>query len=597
MRDGQALAADLYLPDVSGTYPVVLIQTPYNKNLFRLGLPLHVGQNLAQSRFAFVVLDWRCHWASSAACMPGSTRGQDGFDAVEWIAMQPWCTGKVATWGLSALGNIQFMTARERPPHLVCAVPVVCAPQSRYSQFYPGGVALPQFVKTLNTLFNGAFNLVPQNPYYNLYWQIAENITYYPGEVEVPMLHIAGWFDHNLEDMLRWYEAMRRESPAGDAQWLLIGPWTHDGVFSTGQGDLSFPDAGNTAHDMARAFLLHYLLEEDNGWQHTHPVTYFQTGDDQWFTTDSFPSQEGQASFTFYLTEDQSLSPFQPSMSDAIRFRYDPLDPSPTVGGKTLSFTLEQGPMDQSTDVESRDDILLFTTTELEQDMVLQGQITLHLHVSSDRTDTDFAIRLTEVYPDGRSIALGQISQRMRFRSGYTMLHEQLMTPGVVYPVTLRFDHLAHTFKAGNRIRLVVSSSNYPWFNRNMNNGGVMYPDANLDTVVNPLIAHNHVHIGAFPSRMVIPEIGVPSAASDARSLPLRIFPSPAGEYVMITGAPPGAQGMIYDATGKVCRHIVISEAKEKLDIHQLLPGTYVVTLIDGKRQWSGKFSVMQHRH
>ncbi|HLF65850.1 MAG TPA: CocE/NonD family hydrolase, partial [Saprospiraceae bacterium] len=209
MRDGNSVAADLYLPSAQGQYPVVLIQTPYNKNLFRIGLPLNVGQNISSSPFAFVVLDWRCFYASTTACNPVASRGEDGYDAVEWIATQSWSDGKVGTWGPSALGNIQFMTARERPPHLVCAVPMVSSPQFRYAQYYPGGVVLPEYLETLGSLFGDAFALVGQNPYYNFIWQFTESSTFYPDEIDIPMLHIGGWFDHNTEDVLMWFNAMR----------------------------------------------------------------------------------------------------------------------------------------------------------------------------------------------------------------------------------------------------------------------------------------------------------------------------------------------------------------------------------------------------
>ena len=287
MRDGKTLAADLYLPSTQGTYPVVLIQTPYNKNTFRLFLPLDVGLNISNSPYAFVVLDWRCFYGSTAACVPGASHGEDGYDAVEWIATQSWCSGRVATWGPSALGDVQFMTARERPPHLTCAVPMVSSPQIRYGQFYPNGVALPEYLGTLNFLFGDAFSLVAQNPYYNLVWQIAESTTYYPDELDIPMLHIGGWFDHNTEDMLAWYKAMRQTSPAADKQWLLMGPWTHGGtglsaIGTSMQGDLDFPEAANANNTYANAFLRHYLLDEDNGWQTTSPVIYFQMGDNVW---------------------------------------------------------------------------------------------------------------------------------------------------------------------------------------------------------------------------------------------------------------------------------------------------------------------------
>lgn len=583
MRDGKSLSADLYLPSGQSQYPVILIQTPYNKNTFRFFLPLGVGQNIDDSPYAFVVLDWRCFYGSTLACDPGGpSRGEDGYDAVEWIAAQSWCNGKVGTWGLSALGVVQFQTAREKPPHLVCAVPMVASPQTRYHQYFPGGVALPEFLETLNSLFNGAFTLIAQNPYYNFVWQLAESTTFYPEEIEIPMLHIGGWFDHNTEDNFIWFNAMRDVSPAADKQWLLMGPWTHGGFGSAMQGELSFPQAMQTHNEVANAFFLHYLLDEDNGWESTPRVMYFQMGDNVWLEDETFPPVEGITMSQFYLRDDMSLSLENGLSAQSASFQYDPNDSSPTIGGKTLSDELPQGPYDQSIDVESRNDNLIFTTPVLTEDIVLKGQVKVHLFVSSDRPDTDIALRLTEVYPDGRSMALGQISQRMRFRSGYTMADESFMQPGQMYEIAMTFDQLANTFKAGNRIRLIITSSNYPWFNRNANTDGEMYPSNNLDTLVNPLIARNMIHMqGAFPSRIILPVAQAPSALHYVTPAAFTIVPNPAHESVILKNVSPGAVAFVYDMTGIEVERFIIHDHQQLFSVQHLNTGMYILKISD----------------
>ena len=142
MRDGNTLKADLYLPDTVGNYPVILIQTPYSRLLFRVGLPLGIKKNIQSSPYAFVVVDWRCFYGSLSACKTNPNRGEDGYDVVEWIATQSWSNGKIGTWGPSALGKIQFQTARENPPSLDCIAPVVAASQTEYLEIFPGGAAL-----------------------------------------------------------------------------------------------------------------------------------------------------------------------------------------------------------------------------------------------------------------------------------------------------------------------------------------------------------------------------------------------------------------------------------------------------------------------
>jgi predicted acyl esterase len=595
MRDGKTLTADLHLPSTTGTYPVIFIQTPYNKNFFRIALPLGVGFDIANSPYAFVVMDWRCFYASAAACALDASRGEDGYDAVEWIASQSWSDGKVGTWGPSALGNVQFNTAREQPPHLVCSVPIVSSPQFSYEQYYPGGVALPEYLETLGSLFGDAFALVKQNPYYNLVWQITEASTFYPSEITIPMLHIGGWFDHNTESVLKWFHAMRDVSPAADTQWMLMGPWTHGGAGISGvgtamQGELSFPEAAGFQNTYARAFYDYYLRDIENGCEATAPVTYFQMGDHIWQESTTFPPTSASQVQSFYLRNDMSLSTDSSGSQQSISYRYDPLDPSPTVGGKTLSDELDQGPYDQAA-VEARNDNLLFTTGVLTDDLSVEGQITVHLFVSSDRPDTDIHLRLTEVYPDGRSIAFGQIVRRMRFRNGFRKDDEAMMMAGEAYEVVLKFDHLAHTFKAGSRIRLIISSSNHIWFNRNMNTGDEMYPNGNLDTLVAPVIATNSIHLqGQFPARMIIPNSGTATSIfSPSQFSKLSMVPNPAIEYIELKDVGVGSMVQVFNPAGQELIAITTTEVSQRISLKGLRTGIYIVVVKDRQTQSSSK--------
>ncbi len=584
MRDGKTLAADLYRPNQQGTFPVILIQTPYNKNLFQLGMPLGVGQNISNSDYAFVVLDWRCFYGSTAACVAMPNRGEDGYDAVEWIAEQDWCNGKVGTWGLSALGNIQFLTAREQPPHLVCAMPMVTAPNTAYQQYFPGGTARTEYLQTLNFLFGGSFAALANNPHYNLIWQFAENTSMYPDEIEVPMLLVAGWFDHNINDDVILFDTLRALSPVADAHRFLVGPWRHGGLGQVQQGDLSFPEAENRDDITGNQFFAHYLLGEDNGWEETAPVQYFQMGENAWEQAEVFPPANLDE-ISLYLTENNGLTTLQPTANEAeLDFAYDPNDPSPTIGGKTLSPLLEQGPFDQN-QVENRNDALVFTTDILNEDIVVKGKIKSHLFVSSDKKDTDFALRLTEVYPDGSSILLNESVQRMRFRNGYTVNDTAFMQVGEVYPITLEFDYLANTFKAGNRLRLIVTSSNYPRYNRNMNTGGEMYPNGNLDTLVNPLIATNAVHVqGNYLSRLEIPVDGtVNTAWEKVDKEAVMPYPNPSSGRLTLENLPAGAVLWLSDAQGVFVKKFDLKHRENSLDLGQLQTGVYFLHIENGR--------------
>ena len=294
MRDGKMLAADLYLPSSRSLKPVILIQTPYNKLGFRKGLPLGIKTNIESSPYIFVVADWRCFYESILACNANIKRGEDGYDTVEWLAKQSWCDGKVATWGPSALANVQFETAKEQPPSLVCSVPLVGSPRTSYQKYYANGVLRTAYVKSITQLFGNGLDLVIQNPYYSALWNTIEQSTNYPEQIDVPMLMIGGWFDHNTEEDIAIFNELRSKSKSKLHHRLLMGPWVHGGVGAAQpgtaiQGDLSFPQAANFHDIIANQFLAYHLLGAKNGWPLTNYVHYFQMGENTWESSSEFP--------------------------------------------------------------------------------------------------------------------------------------------------------------------------------------------------------------------------------------------------------------------------------------------------------------------
>jgi putative CocE/NonD family hydrolase len=306
-------------------------------------------------------------------------------------------------------------------------------------------------------------------------------------------------------------------------------------------------------------------------------------GKNTWKESATFPPASAKQEQALYLRSDMSLSDEVGIAAQALSFTYDPNDPSPTVGGKTLSPDLDQGPYDQAI-VESRNDNLVFTTATLTQDLVVEGQITAHVFISSDRPDTDVFLRITEVYPDGRSIALGQIGHRLRFRDGYTTGDEAFMMPGEVYEVELKFDHLAHTFTSGNKVRIIVTSSNYIWFNRNMNNGDEMYPSDNLDTLVSPMVATNMIHMqGQYPSRMVIPNSGTATTVNPGFALSgVDLYPNPASDQVELRNVDAGARIEIFSINGKRLVAFTTQRHSERIQLSDLDSGVYTVVIYAG---------------
>jgi len=369
MRDGKKLLADVYLPAPNDTFPVILVQTPYNRLAYRFTeVPLFVYQVSAMS-YAMVIVDWRCFYGSASACATGAKRGEDGYDAVEWIAAQPWCNGKVGTWGPSALGKVQYQTAREQPPHLVCGVPLVAGSQFNYQEYFPGGAARTEFIEQLDGLGFGLSTFLYANTVHNFAWTIAENDSWYPNQIAVPMLLIGGWYDHNVTVMLDLFTGLHSQSPPAvrNDHRLLMGPWAHGGfgpthVGSSQQGELFYPAAEGWSDSLAIRFFDYWLRNVPNGWGSSPVVQYFQTGENQWQNAPQFPPT-GVTDDTLFLHQNGSLLTNPPSTSGTFStISYDPRDPSPTYGGATLRQDLLQGPYDQSDTVESRQDVLLFTS-------------------------------------------------------------------------------------------------------------------------------------------------------------------------------------------------------------------------------------------
>ena len=592
MRDGKKLAADIYVPDSVITRPTILIQTPYNRIAYRLGLPLGVGLELDSCNYNFVIVDWRGFYGSAGAAGDSTTRGEDGYDCVEWIASQSWSDGKIGTWGPSALGKVQYQTAQEQPPHLVCINPLVAGSQFNYDEYFPGGVYRKEYVDQLDALGYGMSLILLANAHYNIVWQFSEPAAYYPDEIAVPVFMIGGWYDHNVKVMLSLFEGLQTSSPVAvrDKHKLLMGPWVHGGhgsayVGSSNQGELSYPDAAGWSDSLSMRYFDFYLLDSANGWESEPVIRYFQMGDDIWEAADSWPPA-GLTDHTLFLQKGGGMNlNLPPADGDSSIFFYDPKDPSPTYGGPTLRTDQVQGPYDQSDTIEGRGDIAIFTTDELTQDVVMKGSPRVHLFISSDRKDTDFAVRLTDVYPDGRSMLVLDGIRRMRFRNGYTPADTAFMEAGNIYEVEIEMVSTAITFKAGHRIRLDITSSNYPRFDNNLNNGGEMYAEGDTLTATN-VIYHN----SANASFLELPLESFPVEVSRNRELlgNLSIYPIPCKEQLtLVTYSEKPAEMMLEmkDIAGRnvLTQNVVLQKGSNTVQINTtpLNSGIYLIYISD----------------
>ncbi|MBS1151691.1 MAG: hypothetical protein H6Q89_3389 [Myxococcaceae bacterium] len=482
MRDGKSLAAFIRVPtDARCKLPVVVIQTPYGKDSAKLVWFSGTGADpLFDSKdYAFVVVDWRGFFGSAAAKVPGAQPfSEDGFDTVEWAGTQSFSNGKVGTWGVSALCVQQFRTAILKPPHLAAAVPIFCSMNTTYEQYYPGGVLRLEYYNFIGFYFGGG--IILGNPYRNATWQFAEKLLK-PADITVPMLVVAGWYDLYPGGSLGTWSELK-SSPAAAQHRLLIGAWIHQAMGGETAGgralnpqELLYIDSAKKVQSDSRDFFdLHLRGLTTSAASSWSSVRYVRGGEGTWESAADWPPT-GPLPRTFYLSGDGGLAAAAPA-SGTVTFPYVPLDPSPTLGGATLSAALLHGPTVQGP-VTSRSDARSFAGPLLTQPLRIRGALTLSLDVATNRLDTDFAARLTDVQPDGGHLLLAEGIRRLKLRSSLSTVSG--VDAGVRYTVPVNFtSDLAYTFAVGHRVGLIITSSNFPRFDRNPNTGADFLPDA-----------------------------------------------------------------------------------------------------------------------
>ena len=536
MSDSKTLAADVYIPQPEMPRPTILIQTPYNKNLYRWSLPLGIGLDVNSSQYNIVIVDWRGFYGSAAAFVAQYDRGLDGYDCIEWISQQSWSNGKVGTWGPSALGKIQFLTAKHQHPAHICMVPLVASPDYRYEEYYPGGVYREEYVEQLDALGYGMSTTLKAHPYFDFTWQYVQNQNSYPQQIIIPCLMISGWFDHDANLKTDYHATLRNQAATAvrDEQWLIMGPWVHGGhgasqVGSGQQGELFFPEAAGFSETAALQFFDYYLLDADNNWFDTPYVQYFQMGDNEWLSAQEWPPAGATQATTYYLTGTGMLRPnvSQP-VNSYTSFAYDPRDPSPTIGGPTLRNDLLQGPYDQASLVEGRNDIAIFTSASLTNPVVVKGRPTIKLFVSTDCFDTDVAVRLTDVYPDNRSILLLDNIYRLRFDGGFGVADTSFVQAGEIREIEIELYDIAHTFLPGHKIRLDITGSNWPRYQRNKNTTAEPFEAG--DTLISNTRIYHQNGASSYLQLPVVENSAIAIAAASHFS----IYPNPVSHQLFV---------------------------------------------------------------
>jgi putative CocE/NonD family hydrolase len=579
-RDGIKLSTDLYWPvGAPQPLPVVMMRTPYNKNPYRGrqgSFPyLFAGQGLVVA-----IQDTRGRFESEGEFVVQGRDQEDGYDAVEWLATQPWSNGKVGTYGCSYGGDTQIMMARVKPPHLAAQIPQAAGSSvgpigGRYHNFgtFFGGAwelaaaagwfysngsrhyyrppphlsreewlkvvdyyqperKLPEFdlskwIWTLPTKdilkkagapesdYERLIGISLTDPWWDQFGYVRDGDRF-----NVPALHINSWYDFGAEDTFVEFNAYRLggETPtARDNQFAIISPTTHcqsERVSAnTKVGELDFGDAQFDFWGTYLRWYEYWLKGVDNGVTKMPKIQIFVMGRNQWRGENEWPLARTQ--FTPYYFHsggransrhgDGSLSPVAPKNEPPDRFIYDPANPVWTVGGSVCAACARggeqvvDGPADQRT-VEVRNDVLVYTSEPLAQGVEVTGPVKVVLHVSSNVKDTDFTAKLVDVHPDGRAFNIQEGIQRMRFREGYQKT--VWMEPNGVYKVEIDLEATSNFFRPGHRIRVQVSSSNFPRWDRNLNTGGNNHEETTWK------VAENVVHHSArYGSHILLPVI------------------------------------------------------------------------------------------
>ena len=545
MRDGVELATDIYRPQSEGKFPVLLERTPYDRTS-----ESGMANELAGHGYVVVLQDTRGRYDSGGDFYPFRDESQDGYDTVEWAAQLKSSNGKVGMFGGSYEGATQMLAAMARPPHLLAIFPYVTPSEYYDGWTYQSGVLMQWFTSSWTSILavdtlrrqaeNGmnprewvkglpleSYQILKSPPPTTLapylhdwieherndsYWQRWRVSDHYR-EMNVQGLHAAGWHDVFLKGSIRNYTGLHADAPTAATragQRLLIGPWGHTPTSPEGKiGDIVF--GKNAVLDMTGTALKwfdHTLKGINNEYASASPVKLFIMGENVWRDEQEFPLARTRYT-RYYLhssrgangpSGDGTLNIVPPGAERTDQFDYDPVKPVPTIGGRLCcGDALAPGPFDQRAN-ESRADVLVFSTPRLQADLEVTGFVTVELYAATSVVDTDFTALLADVDANGYARFLTDGIVRARYRAGTTEAAKLL--PGKIYRYTIDLWATGNVFKTGHLIRLYVSSSNFPRFNRNPNTGEQMLGSSHF------LTAHQTIyHEGNYSSALILPVI------------------------------------------------------------------------------------------
>lgn len=551
MRDGVTLAADVYRPDAPGRFPVLILRTPYDKTTAD---EVQNSSWYAERGYVVVNEDVRGRFASGGDFYTYRSEARDGYDTDAWAAEQPWSNGRLGTLGGSYLGFTGLTQAIGGHPALKSVATDVTTTDIYNSWVYSDGAfilgfSLPWGAGTVHdrTAEGGGAFTTPES-YAHLPLGTADAASYkidqpyrdwlaHPrradpywadisfekdvAKIGVPTLVVSGWYDLFLRGTIDDHLAVRakgRTSLARTQKRLVIGPWTHFKTVAPRKGgfggmaaadDIDYgPDADLNGNLLYLRWHDHWLKGMDNGVDRDPPVRIFVMGENKWRAEQEWPLKRTRYT-RYYLGSGGrangaagdgtlSLRPWRGAESD--RYDYDPANPVPTLGGNICCSSVPSGAHDHRP-VEQRPDVLVFTGPVLTETVEVTGPIRATLYAASSAPDTDWVVRLVDVHPDGyaRNIQDGII--RARFRGGKADAASPIV-PGKVYRYDIDMWASSNAFQPGHRIRVEVTSSNFPRFDRNLNTG------EDPATGTRMAVAQQTIfHSPRYPSHVLLPII------------------------------------------------------------------------------------------
>ncbi|MFN7999006.1 MAG: CocE/NonD family hydrolase [Bryobacteraceae bacterium] len=557
MRDGVRLATDLYTPERAGSkLPAILIRTPYNKAPFRD--PGSDAQHFAGQGYVVAVQDVRGKYASEGEYSEYAGDVSDGYDTIEWLAHQPWSNGNIGTYGCSYLGDVQILLAQARHPNLKAMIPAAAGASlaDAGDRFYYAGArkfGVNEIASGLGWYANAASKVrgKPEKPLpdseLRKFWAtlpvlgMVQRAGGPPTDWDdivsrelddpwwdrlglikagtrfnVPALHIGSWYDYGVAENLAEFNFFRTNADtpvARDNQFIIISPGNHCQSEHFKEhviiGAREMGDPRFSYYPLYVQWFDHWLKGADNGVTSRPKVMVYVMGRNEWRAEHEWPL--ARTRFTRYYfhsdghantrTGTGTLSTAAPGKESSDGYTYDPGNPVPSRGGPVCCTgnSEAEGSYDQSA-IEARPDVLVYTTPALKQGVEVTGPLKAVLYVSSSAKDTDFTAKLVDVYPDGRAFNVQEGILRARYREGF--FKKVWMKPGGIVQLSVDLEATSNYFGPGHRIRLEVSSSNFPRFERNLNTGGNNYDETKWVT------AKNRVHHSAeHASYLLLPVV------------------------------------------------------------------------------------------